>query len=576
MSISQNKLTPLLVAVGALIICYVFYVKWTAPSAPVASGPPMAAIPQPGGDPGSGARGGLFGGAALPPTRAGDADNNAETLATVTASNRELRAAVQKLLEENKRQGGSDEAIAARVRAQLQAEMANNPSPPASSPTGSTVPNGVAPNAAANNGAPSSGVVGSLIDNGLNAATHMFPGIGGQSGTPAWAKSGGQQGNMGGLGYDGMVANAPTSAGTAPGSEPGADANVPAQGQASGQAPGQTQGPAPGAALSQVIVPMGYRMTGGSGHASSTLVRSTLSPDLAATNAATAAPPQNAHLGSQKPQAEPYFTIPENATLARSTAMTTLVGRVPIDGRVQDPMQFKLVVGRENLAASGQYVPDDIAGIVISGIAVGDMALSCTEGLIQSMTFVFDDGTIRTVSQRTGGASVGFGTGGGGGSGGGGVGGQSLASASKLGWISDEFGNPCIPGKFVTNAPAYLSDVVGAKALSMAGAAVASAQTTTTNGASALGSTSSSTVTGNQGSYVLGKVASAASDEVVSWLMRRLNNSFDAVVVRAGTRVAVHIDQSIHIDKEPDGRKLDYARGQTSLANQKGAHHGMD
>jgi integrating conjugative element protein (TIGR03752 family) len=325
-----------------------------------------------------------------------------------------------------------------------------------------------------------------------------------------------------------------------------------------------------------VIVPMGYRMTGGSGHASSTLVRSTLSPDLAATNAATAAPPQNAHLGSQKPQAEPYFTIPENATLARSTAMTTLVGRVPIDGRVQDPMQFKLVVGRENLAASGQYVPDDIAGIVISGIAVGDMALSCTEGLIQSMTFVFDDGTIRTVSQRTGGASVGFGTGGGGGSGGGGVGGQSLASASKLGWLSDEFGNPCIPGKFVTNAPAYLSDVVGAKALSMAGAAVASAQTTTTNGASALGSTSSSTVTGDRGSYVLGKVASAGSDEVVSWLMRRLNNSFDAVVVRAGTRVAVHIDQSIHIDKEPDGRKLDYARGQASLANQKGAHHGMD
>jgi len=239
-------------------------------------------------------------------------------------------------------------------------------------------------------------------------------------------------------------------------------------------------------------------------------------------------------------------------------------------------MQFKLVVGRDNLAASGQYVPDDIAGIVISGIAVGDMALSCTEGLIQSMTFVFDDGTIRTVSQRTGGASVGFGSAGGGSGGAGGVGGQSLATANKLGWISDEYGNPCIPGKFVTNAPAYLTDVVGLKALSAVGAAIAATQTTTVSGASALGSTTSSTVTGDQGKYVLGSVANSGASEVVNWITKRMNNSFDAVVVRAGARVAVHIDQSISIDKDPDGRKLDYARGRTSLGQQQGARYGTD
>ena len=118
--------------------------------------------------------------------------------------------------------------------------------------------------------------------------------------------------------------------------------------------------------------------------------------------------------------------------------------------------------------------------------------------------------------------------------------------------------------------------MVGAKALSAIGGALAAAQTTTTSGSSALGGTTSSTVTGNQGQFVLGKVASSGSDELVNWLTKRLNNSFDAVVVRAGTRVAVHIDQAITIDKDPEGRKLDYARGRSTLAQQQGARYGSD
>lgn len=545
MTITQNKLTPILVVFAALIVAYVIYVKATAPSAPVASGTPMASVPQPGVTAASApkAGNGLFGGSTLPLTRSGDADNNAETLTTVTQSNKELRAAVQIVIDDNaalKRQNAAainnEEAIAARVRAQLQAEAASNPR----APTGSLAANNVS----------SSNPVGSLIDNGLSAATQIINGIGVQPGTPALGTgtptttpgaNGTTQTIPTGLGYDGTSSGALV---------------------------------APGTALTRVIPPLGYRSVAATGDKGATLVRTSLAPERLPELPKVIAP-----IGVPQPtKAEtiPYFTIPENGTLGRSMAMTTLVGRVPIDGRVQDPMQFKLVVGRDNLAASGQYVPDDIAGVVISGIAVGDMALSCTEGLIQSMTFVFDDGTIRTVSQRSNGASVGFGSSGGGSSGAGGVGGQSLAAANKLGWISDEFGNPCIPGVFVTNAPAYLADVVGAKALSTVGAAIAAAQTTTTTGTSAFGGTTSSTVTGNQGRFVLGKVASAGSDEIVNWLTRRLNNSFDAVVVRAGTRVAVHIDQAIHIDKDPEGRKLDYARGRSTLAQQQGARYGSD
>jgi len=304
MSITQNKLTPMLVVVAALIVGYVLYVKVTAKSAPVASGTPMAAAPQPGMDPASApkAAGGLFGGSNLPPTRSGDADNNAETLSTVTASNRELRASVQRVIEENealKRQNAAalnnEDAIAAKVKAQLQAE-AN------AAKAATTTPASV-----------SNSPVGGLIDNGLDAATKIINGVGSQPGAPGAARTQpaapGQVGAGGssipaGLGYDGMTANA-------------------------GQAP---MPPAPGAALSRVIAPLGYRTASASeqgGERGATLVRTSLAapPTAYAPGSAPTAP-----LPPSKPELEPYFTIPENATLGHSTSMTTLVGRVPMVG----------------------------------------------------------------------------------------------------------------------------------------------------------------------------------------------------------------------------------------------------
>ncbi|MBW8827935.1 MAG: hypothetical protein JF606_00590, partial [Burkholderiales bacterium] len=312
MSISQNKLTPVLVVLAALVVVYVIYVKASARSAPVASGAALTSVPQPGGNPASAPRsGGLFAGSTLPPARSADTDNNAETLNTVIASNREVRAQIQKVLEDNealRRQAAdvrnSDDAVAARVRAQLQAEAAVNPRQTASASATST--------AAQNTAAPGN-AVGGLIDNGLNAASQIINGIGGQPGTQAGAQSGGQngaqpgaqagaaQGNMSGLGYDGANAS-------------------PVNGTAAGAA--SMAAPVPGAALTRVIAPLGYRATGGGEHAS-TLERSSLTP--ARVPATSPVPPSGA--APAKPEAEPYFTIPENATLVRSTAMTTLVGR---------------------------------------------------------------------------------------------------------------------------------------------------------------------------------------------------------------------------------------------------------
>jgi integrating conjugative element protein (TIGR03752 family) len=49
----------------------------------------------------------------------------------------------------------------------------------------------------------------------------------------------------------------------------------------------------------------------------------------------------------------PVYTVPRNATLIGSTAMTALVGRVPVQGQVRDPMPFKVITGADNLAANG-------------------------------------------------------------------------------------------------------------------------------------------------------------------------------------------------------------------------------
>ncbi len=471
----------------------------------IASTAPMSAVPEPGVDPNAKPKGGLVGTGKAAPTRSADADNVSETLQTLVARVKDQSTQTQKVLDANE-----------KLRQELAKHRNNHDAVVQDVLAKVQADRAEKPQAAAGGSA-------NLLENGLHGAGRLISSMGSQA----------------------------PSAG-------------PAETHASSSADQQASVAAkPGIGdptLSKIVVPMGYNLSPDG----KKLVRQSLLLDKPPVLPATAELPVSA-----KVEPEPYFTIPENSTLSRTTAMTTLVGRVPVDGRVQDPMQFKMVVGPENLAASGQYVPDDITGIIVSGIAVGDMALSCTEGLIQSLTFVFADGTVRTVSMRSRGASLNMSQGGGGS-------GTSLATTSKLGWISDEYGNPCIPGKFVTNAPAYLTDVVGAKALSVAGAAAAAAETTTVNGASALGNTSSSTVTGNKGQYILGKTVASGSDELVSWLMRRLNNSFDAVVVKAGTKVAIHIDQSIEIDKEPNGRKLDYGRSRATFAQRQGAHHGMD
>jgi integrating conjugative element protein (TIGR03752 family) len=135
--------------------------------------------------------------------------------------------------------------------------------------------------------------------------------------------------------------------------------------------------------------------------------------------------------------AKPVYTVPTNSTLMGSVAMTALIGRVPIDGTVNDPYPFKVLVGPDNLTANGIDIPD-VAGAVFSGTASGDWTLSCVRGQVRSITFVFNDGTIRTIPEDREGNQ------------------QNNQQRDGLGWISDPARHPLRQRRAAQQRPAVL------------------------------------------------------------------------------------------------------------------------
>lgn len=238
---------------------------------------------------------------------------------------------------------------------------------------------------------------------------------------------------------------------------------------------------------------------------------------------------------------KPAYTVPRNATLMGATAMTALLGRVPVRGEVRDPMPFKVITGRDNLAANGLTVPG-VEGMIWSGVAIGDWTLACVTGRLESVTFVFDDGSIRTIStdDREN---------------------QSGDANRPLGWISDARGIPCVSGTRKSNAAAFLTQRIGVKAFEAAAEAAAASQTTTVirDSGAITGS-----VGGSTGAFVLGKTLAGGSNEIAQWLLERQAQSFDAVFVPAGVEIAIHVDRELSIDLDPQGRRLKYASSTTN------------
>ncbi|REC93364.1 TIGR03752 family integrating conjugative element protein [Kushneria indalinina] len=244
---------------------------------------------------------------------------------------------------------------------------------------------------------------------------------------------------------------------------------------------------------------------------------------------------------------DPVYTIPENSTLMGSLAMTALLGRVPVDGTVNDPYPFKVMIGKDNLTANGIELPE-VKAAVASGTATGDWTLSCVRGNITSLTFVFEDGTIRTVptpddvnkgnsnsndNNRN----------------------QTIGGGDSIGWLSDQSGIPCISGVRRSNAQQYLGTQ---SLLTAAGAGAAtmlsdddSTSITSMNGNGSI----SQAMTGNQ---AVGQILSQGVNDMSEWVNKLYGEAFAAIYVPPGKNVAIHINKQLPIDYENEGRKVRY------------------
>ena len=238
---------------------------------------------------------------------------------------------------------------------------------------------------------------------------------------------------------------------------------------------------------------------------------------------------------SKKNLVKPAYTIPVNATLTGAILMTPLVGRVPIDGKLPSPYHFKLVLSAKNLTANGYPMPG-IKGAVMSGIASGDMLGRCARGDINSITFIFNDGTISTT--------------------------QSKGNNHSLGYLSSQTGNPCILGSFHSDAALFLGAQMGLAGAQGYANALSNSQymrSMTPEGSSI------QALIGSANKVAIGQSVSAAAEAAQTWWNRRVRNSFDYIYVpnmnpKTGRpmRVVVNISQQIPINHNPKARKVNY------------------
>ncbi|MCD6056244.1 MAG: rane protein [Gammaproteobacteria bacterium] len=242
------------------------------------------------------------------------------------------------------------------------------------------------------------------------------------------------------------------------------------------------------------------------------------------------------------------YTIPAISNLANTSLLTALIGEVPNDGQlVQPPFPFEAITGRKDLiAANGIDLPPEIEGMKVYGYSLGVGSfldnLSCVRAYITKVLFVFDDGHYLVFGNEDNPTT-------------------SVNTNDSLGYLTDLYGNPCIPGEFITNAPQVLATLVAAGTVSASADALAEAQTTTFTDSTS----SSMVVSGNMAKYAIGSGVADSMNKTVDWILNRVKGTFDVVYLAASqngkpTKLVINFTKTIPIDEDSNGRQLRFAK----------------
>lgn len=260
----------------------------------------------------------------------------------------------------------------------------------------------------------------------------------------------------------------------------------------------------------------------------------------------------------EAPKAIPYYTIPAGADLGHSTLLSALIGEVPVEGKLMQPLfPFAAIINRGDLmAANGVNLPPNIAGMKLNGYAIGIGSfldnISCVRAYVTSALFVFDDGHFVTLGKEQMNSS------------------SELMNNDSLGYLTTDRGNPCIHGQYFTNAPRVLATLMASDGIKGFGNALSQWQMSYSANANGM----TGTPTGSMGNYALGGAVSQSTVKAADWLEKRIQGSFDMVYVPASISTpqgyqplhfSFHVTQTLNLDKEINGRVLDYGHSQQTL-----------
>ena len=254
-----------------------------------------------------------------------------------------------------------------------------------------------------------------------------------------------------------------------------------------------------------------------------------------------------------KPTSVPYYTIPNGSTVANARLLSPLIGEVPVNGQLQAPaFPFKAILSRRQtsqmFAANGIPLPAGISGTVLQGYSVGNMSLGCTRPYVTRILFVFTNGHYVVYPKETESGNKGNDA-------------TAVYPNNAIGYLSDVYNNPCITGKYITNAPKVIASLSGFGAVSGIGQAIAQAQTQTLSNISQ--GTTGTIFNGSLGKYGAGIAADQAASAALNWYKSRVNNIFDVVFVSSTLngqprQLIFNVTKTIPIDLNTVGRTLRY------------------
>lgn len=259
---------------------------------------------------------------------------------------------------------------------------------------------------------------------------------------------------------------------------------------------------------------------------------------------------------SKKPESIPFYTLPAGSDLGNVTLLQALIGEVPSEEKLKQPLfPFSVMVSRGALmSANGISLPPDIMGMKFSGYSVGVGSfldgISCVRSYVTAALFVFQDGHFVTVGAEQMNVSANL---------------LGNDGDKTLGYLTTPYGNPCMPGTYHTNAPRVLAALGVSGGIGGIGKAYSEWQTTAFAGPAGVGYAP----TGSLGTQMAGQFASESTAQASDWMKKRISGSFDMVFIPASipvkcgkrtcyrpNKVALHLTKTIDIDKAINGRRI--------------------